>query len=265
MAETFYAKATVRSLIGSRGFDPEGRIEDLGGTLQDHQLRLEVSYPLGLRWRFEASSIPVGITSWAPDAGASSVDAYAGGGELALAYRVLGGAWPLTVRAGAGARPSSGIERVIPSSSGPVPVVEPIVGMAFGRLGLKLETGWSWGWLTLAGGGQVFSVDALEPALEAFLQVGFVPHPDWRLDLHSSGWMASGDLSSTSPDRAATYNVLGAGQTRYVGIGLGIEWWFVPGVAFTVGLDGAPIARANLATPSLSVGMAFRGPAGAAP
>lgn len=255
---SYYVKAVDRSLIGDRLFDPDGSVRNLGsGSLQDHQLNVYGALQLDERWSLSGSLVPVGWARWGRD-DASDDFAYFGGGQLGARYAPVIGELRLSVGISAGARPGSGPllgeQTLAPRGNEPGlrVVAEPVVGTAHGGLDLGLQWSLPFGWLSASVGGQAFSAAELQPALTGFLQLGFVLGPV-NLDGHLNGWYAFGELTD------APVNIFGAGQTRYVGFGVGAEWWVVPEVAVVAGFEGALFAANNFAAPSLTLGVAFRG------
>ncbi len=112
---------------------------------------------------------------------------------------------------------------------------------------LQLGTSLGDGWLSLSAG--VRGHTALHPAALGMAQVGRA----WDhlvLDVHVPvHWSFAVD----------TVNVTGAGDTQYVGLGLGLSWWFGERAGVQTGFDGGPVARANAAAPSLPLALLLRG------
>lgn len=262
-AGEYYLKAASRTLVGGGFFAPDGDVVDYPGTFQDHQLRLYGSYSISDAWTVVGSMTPIGLAITNTQGGEAL--AYFGGFDAGVSWAVLAEPLLVSIDIRAGLRPPSGRlsdALVEEEGEGFRAVVEPVVGTAVGRAHIHLERGFGWGWIKLSGGGHLFSAEELEPALEGFLQLGFKPDPRVFLDAHVSGWYAFGELAPVE-DRGAgrrrRVNVLGAGQSRYVGFGLSVEWWLFGNAALAAGLDIGPFAEANAASPSISLGLAFRG------
>lgn len=222
-------------------------MRELPASYQDHQLRMFGTYQIQDRWTLVASATPVGILTF----GASELE-YIGGAEVGFRWAALPQPFELSLSLSAGARPGSGRINVDQgeSLSEPRTLLEPIVGSAIGAASILARYGFGWGWLLVSGGGKIFSNARLDPALEAFAQLGFAPSESFFIDIRSSGRYAFGSL--------VPVNILGASQTRYVGLGLGLEWWTFPQFGLTAGADIGPFAESNAAALSFSLGAVFR-------
>ena len=106
-------------------------------------------------------------------------------------------------------------------------------------------------WLTASVGLRGFSEDELDPVVFGFGQLGWQVADSMTLDFRLMLHEVLGDID--------VINVSGAGQTRYLGIGLGYSYWFTDAVAVNVGFEGVAYAASNAATPSLLFGIESRG------
>lgn len=84
-------------------------------------------------------------------------------------------------------------------------------------------------------------------ALTAFAQVGFQP---WRftLDFHVGLYEPFGDTIRVT-------NISGAGNTRYLGAGIGVAFALTENIGLTFGAEGVLYASSNAATPSWLFGI----------
>jgi len=118
------------------------------------------------------------------------------------------------------------------------------------RAGASIGTGSSHWWITADAGFRYFSSTGLSHAIVGQLQVGWKPVPTWILDLHLPLHLQTRPIEIN--------NISGAGNTNYLGLGLGVSWWFHESIAINAGVDGVIFARANAATPSIQFGIEFR-------
>lgn len=245
-AEPGFAKASVRSLFGDSAYDAEGERVRLPRDYRDHQLRLWGRWPLDETWALFGGLAPVG---WATYESRSRI--YFGGGSAGASVRLLRGPVDLELQAEFGARPEgptlfSGVVE------GSALRLRPSVGTLFGSAHLSALRGLGWGWVRAALGATGFSRDGLDPALDAYVQLGWTPIRPLEFDLHLSGGWSFGDLSPV--------DVLGNGQTRYLGLGLGVAWWAFEDLGVTASFDIGPFARSNAYSPALGLGLVARIP-----
>ena len=244
-AGDFYLKVWDRTLIGTRAYTTGRETVELPATYQDHQINLYGEYGVTDRLTLTVSAIPFGFGAYdEEDRG------YFGGVNLGVLYQLYRGSWVAAVGVDAGGRPSSGDPLFQGTVEGEPVVIEPVVGSASGAARLEAGYGLSFGWLSTHAGARFFTNPDLNPAVFGGAQLGWNLGLGFVLDLQVSGYYAFGDFRPI--------NVLGAGQTRYVGFGLGASWWFVDRAAVTVGLGGVFLATANAATPSINFGFEFR-------
>ncbi len=106
------------------------------------------------------------------------------------------------------------------------------------------------GWFSMSLGPRFNS--AFEDEVIGFAQVGVGPFGGFVIDLHTT--------FNEPLDELETLNVTGAGNTRYLGFGLGLSWWPTDAVGFHAGFDGAVYAQSNAETAPILLGVEFRTP-----
>ena len=248
----FYLKLWDRSLIrGSSAFvaDTLGHTEDVP-RFSDHQLNLYGEVGVHERVTVVAALTPVGH---AKIGGASST--YMGPLVFGARVGLLRGSTPIAVEAHYGYVPGVGDDAlydVMQSGTDGVDrriVYRPTVENH--RFELQLQMGHGFriretnAWFTASLGARA-NTD-YRSALTAFAQVGVQP---WRftLDLHVGVYEPfGGDIAIT--------NVSGAGNTRYLGMGIGIAFALTDNIGLTFGAEGVLYASSNAATPSYLFGI----------
>lgn len=235
---------SVRSIFGDHAFGAGGERIELPADFSDHQVQLYGAWALDDAWGVVLSLTPIGVATYD-----TTVSSYFGGGALGLEHRVRLGGFTLGLGAEAGGRPDADLlfEGQVAGTS---VEMRPVVGTAMGGAWVSGSRAWSWGWAALSGGARVFSHRDLEPVVHGMAQFGLHLGPSIDLDLHVPYWIALGSV--------ATVNGFGAGQTRYLGLGLGAIWWLGGQVGATASVDIGPYARANAVSPSLRLGLAWR-------
>lgn len=240
-----YFKGYAKALIGKSAF-LEGRTTvALPATYQDYQLSVYGEYGVTDEVTAVLEATPFGLVSYDGQS-----DPYIGDVIAKLRYRLSSGPVAVSVQVHAGGRPA----QVKPTGEavidGRTYRVTPVVGSLLGGGSLHVGRGFGRTWLAAHAGARFFSADTLEPAVFAFLQGGWHIVDAFTAELHVSFWHSLGDLEPI--------NVLGTGQTRYLGYGLGLTWWFAGDVGLHAGIDGAVYAAANAATPAFMLGIEVR-------
>lgn len=115
---------------------------------------------------------------------------------------------------------------------------------------MQVGIGLPFGWFAASFGPRWNS--AIDNELIGFAQVGVGPFGGFVADLHTTFNEPLRELE--------VLNVSGAGNTRYLGYGVGLSWWATQTVGFHIGADGAVYAQSNAATAPLQVGVEFRTP-----
>ena len=127
----------------------------------------------------------------------------------------------------------------------------PTVATRFATAALEVGQPLSFGWLAATGGLRLSGRTGLDPVIIGSAQLGWQTTPTVQLDFHLNLHEPMGEVEVT--------NVAGAGQTRYLGVGIGVSWWFSPAWALAGGFEGVAYAASNAATPTLSLGLEHRG------
>lgn len=242
-----YAKLWYRGLFGQNAFATDGEIVELDEAFSDHALNLYVEVGLVDWLTLVVHTNPVGSASFA---GGSTT--YVGRTNAGLRAGTAFGDTRLAIEAQYGFAPSTGAESIGEKVVDGVtyfyaPTVETQAFSGELQVGHPL----SFGWLSASAGVRGFTADGLDPAIIGFGQLGWNMAARMTLDLHLNLNEVLGDV--------VVNNVAGAGQTRYLGWGLGYSWWFADALALSLGFEGVAYAQSNAATPSLIVGIESRG------
>ena len=240
-----YLKVWDRTLVGKKAFLTDGTIADLPESFQDHQLSAYFELGLSDEATLVARASPIGVSSYG-----DNLRLYSGGFALGLRHALLSGVVPVAVEARLGGRPSgpllgSGEARGAAFS------MTPVVGTAHFDFELQAGAALPYGfWASGSAGSVLYTEASLAPSLNGFLQLGWGSSFGLVLDLHLNF------AHSTKMDEIT--NVLGSGNTRYLGFGLALAYWFTPRFALNAGLEGVLYAESNAATPSLLFGFEVR-------
>ena len=248
----YYAKVWNRTLVGRRAFVTERTTARLPEPYQDHQLNIYGEYGITDEFTLTLNSTALGFATFGDES-----RVYSAGGALGLRYRMTEGAISSAVEVQAGLRPGSGLlgSGTVQVDRGGVVetddfIAEPSVGTGYGSLDFQVGYGLSFFWLAATGGLRAFTNTELKPAFYINTQIGWITRIGLMLDLHFNWHHSTGSI-----DRI---NMYGAGQTRYLGFGLGASWWLTDHFAINAGLDGVFFATANAATPSVLLGVEFK-------
>lgn len=240
----FYLKVWNRSFFGDAAFTDIRETENLSESFQDHQVNIYGEYGVLDKLTLTLSAIPVGFASFG-----DTDQAYFGGGAVGARYQLHSGSWVAAVSADVGVRSSVDPLGVDISTGEPL-IVQPVLGTVHGSVSAGAGVPLSFGWLAFSAGARAFSRDELDPAFFAGAQFGWNTGIGLILDAHLNWYHALGEIRPIQ--------VLGSGQTRYLGFGLGLSWWFLDRMAVTVGVDGVAYAAANAAATPFSIGLEFR-------
>ncbi len=241
-----YLKLWERSLFGDRAYLADGSSAEVPETFVDQALNLYLEYGLTDALTLVAFGSPVGYAAYGDE---SAV--YVGPLAAGLRYGLPLGRARVAVEAHYGYAPDVGTDSlgggvVDGEPFAYVPTVETHRVEGELQLGVPL----SFGWTTASAGYRWLSHDDLDPVLYGFAQLGWQASAAWVLDLHFNLHEPSGvDIEAT--------NVAGAGQTRYLGFGVGASWWFAQRWALALGFEGVAYAQSNAATPTLTVGVEY--------
>lgn len=237
----YYAKIWDRSLLGSKAYLASGEAMEVG-SFQDHALNVYAEYGVLDRLTLIGFATPVG---WARYDDEDTT--WVGPAFLGARYGVLTGGVPLALEIHYGYAPSIG-ERDLALD----PDLAYIPTISTQRLDTELQIGYGipGGWTTAAVGARAWTADGLDPALTANAQIGYSSTYGIVAELHAGLYYPFGDVVQT--------NVSGAGQTSYLGLGLGVSYWFTDHVGLNLSADGVIYARSNAATPALTVGVELK-------
>lgn len=243
-----YAKAWTRLLMGKAMFTADGDRVDLPDSFTDAAVNLYGEYGLTDRVTLVGFANPYGHASYAGGDATSYVGFLGGGvrlgrpvGPLSLAGEVRYGYAPDVGAKVVGAGEAEGVPFVL----APTVNTHRIEGEVQVGMGLPF------GWWAASVGARAFSEAAISPAVIGFAQVGWQVSSAWVLDLHFNLNQPVDDVEIT--------NVLGAGQTAYLGYGLSASWWFLEALGLHVGVEGVAYAKSNASTPTLTLGLETRG------
>lgn len=241
-----YLKLWDHVLVGSKVFDLDGQVVELGQSYQDHALRLYLEHGVAERLTVVARATPLGLASLG-----SETTAYAGLLGLGARIGLVTGAFPVALELGYGYAPPLGGAAVATGTLGDQAYrYQPALERHVGTVELQAGTAWRALWAVARVGTTFVHGDGLDPALDAGLRVGF-----------STTFGLSGDagLSVHEPFRDPTLiDVTGVGNTRYLGIDLGLGYALTDQVGIRVDFGTAAYAASNAATPALGVGLELR-------
>ncbi len=242
-----YFKLTNRTLVGDGIIRTDGEVEDLPAKFQDHLVSFYLEHGLTRDLTLVVSGSPFGYTRYD---GRSTV--YAGPFFGGLRHPLTSKFIHTAVEAHVGFRPpaSDDVWASGRLASGPTFVYRPMVASAFADIELQAGMKHPLGWASLTAGARYFSNDALRPAAYGNLQLGFETTFGLVADLHANFLHHIGEID--------VENVLGTGQTRYLGIGATLSYWFTRRFALTASFEGVAYAKANAASPSLVFGIELR-------
>ncbi len=237
-----YAKMWLRGIFGNHAFKADGSIVPVAGY-QDVSVRYYVE--LGLTDKLTA-------VTWGTPAGWSRYDhtnlGYVGPLAVGLRRGFFDGRFRMAVEAQYGYTPDIGEENIAKLGTGVSYLPQVRTQFAVG----ELQAGYSfdWGWAVASGGLRWNSRVGVDSVAQGFVQVGWQLTETVSANVHAVAYEPFGPVEDT--------NVAGTGQTRYVGVGLAASWWVSPGWGLSAGVEGAPYAQSNAATPSFTLGVESR-------
>lgn len=236
-----YAKIWSTALVGSAAFGLEDETFETE-SYKDFALAHYIECGVAPKWTVLTSGEPIG---WAEYDSERAL--YTGRLGLGVRRGFLDGPLRLALEADWGHQGLVGDEELAvtePFSFRPVHRSHTL------RAGGSIGYGRSTWWITADVGYRYFSARELSGAIVGNLQVGWKPLDALVLDLHLPLHLQTQAID--------TNNISGAGNTNYLGLGLGASWWFNDFVAVNVGFDGVVFARANAATPAVQLGVELR-------
>lgn len=247
-AGSAYAKLWYRGLFGSNAFGADGETFELPDSFTDHAVNLYAEVGLHDNLTLVVHSNPFGRA-----AGSDGSTTYVGRTAVGLRGGLAMGDTRLAIEGQYSFAPDIGEESVATgvADTGEAFVYIPTVKTQAISGELQIGHPLSFGWLVAHAGWRGFTREGLDPVITGFLQLGWNISSSWVLDLHTNLNEPLGDVEIT--------NVAGAGQTAYLGVGLGLSWWFSEHFALNTGFEGVAYAKSNAATPTLTLGLEYRG------
>ena len=243
-ASPLYLKVYDRTIVGRNAFIEGRDTVALPATYQDHQLTLYAAYDLYPRLRVTVDAVPIGVAAYD-----GKTRAYFGGGAFGVEAELWRGPVILGAAIRVGGRPEAP-ELGRPTVDGTELVVTPVVGTFLGGAAGTLLWPLEWGWVAARVGAEAYGALELSPAVFGNAQLGWRTRSPLELALQVQLWHA------TEVDPPV--NVLGSGNTRYLGFDLDATWWFSEGFGLFAGVGGVVYATHNAATPSLRLGVQLR-------
>ena len=253
-----YAKVHDRIVIGAKAYSAEG-LRDMQDvpSYQDHSLQLYGECGLSEWVTLTLAAAPIGYAKSTRSTfyvGPLSAGARIGlkrSGRLRVAA-----SFALGIDAGVGDRPIA--ESYFDAQDGKrqlaiyQPTFDSMFAVGLVEAGLGFTLGSLPSYLSVALGSRFNSAAGIDHALLAQLQ--------WGLSFFSGALGTDLHFQLYEPYGAAVTitNTAGAGQTRYLGMGLSFSYWLIKQLALFVTVDGVFYAESNAATPALSVGIETR-------
>lgn len=228
----WYGKLGARGVYGQHGFDVDGSVVEGIGRYADTALQAYGEVGVAEGWTAVLSSAPLGHARFE---GEDTL--YVGPTRLGVRRRLGEGVVATAVEARFGFAPPVGAVDLDPSEA----VYQPTYASWGGDLELQAGWGWGAGWLSAAAGYRYEA--SLSDVVIGMVQLG----RQWErlvLGVHVPVHLP------LAP--AAVPNWAGAGDSTYVGLGLGLGWW-LGRYGVGAGLDTGPVARSNAAAPSFPV------------
>ena len=242
-----YSKIWLRSLVGRHAILADGSHITLSESYSDFSLNAAVEYGITPAFTLIALGTPLAGSAAFADSRSSYM------GFLGLGGRVLlwDGITKVSIAGDIAYNPNVGTSSTLVTrvARGKGYFYVPAVNTHRFSGALEIGQPWSWGWLVATLGGRTYSNDDLQPTLTGFLQLGYNGGA-WTLDGHAN--------VSYQTDPIEVSNISGAGQTRYVGVGIGMSYWLTQTLAVNLGLAGAPYFRANAAAPVVLTGIEIK-------
>jgi hypothetical protein len=257
-----YTKVWARTVSGDRTYGPDGKSAALEADFFDLALNIYVERGLTDDFTLVASATPVGLARYRPkdfddrlvrDQGQIS-KTYLGPIGLGLRYALVGegdvrlaleGRYSVAFPVAHDAIAPEGIETAYRPM---VPAHRPELELQLGYA--ATENVWTSATAGVAVPLATETGDDLVPYALLGAQIGW--HGPFGLtpEFHVS--------SRILLDDARQLELSGQGDTRYLGMGLSLSWWFLPNWGVNLGADGASPVTNNLAAPYLNVGVEHR-------
>jgi hypothetical protein len=129
-------------------------------------------------------------------------------------------------------------------------VFVPAVGTGNATGELQVGYGFSSFWVLGRAGFTYFTNSDVDPAVLGRFQFGWTSSFGLGLDVRSFYYQPIADIEFT--------NVAGAGNTSFLGWGLGASYWFIDNLGVSASFEGVLFARSNAATPAFTLGFEAR-------
>lgn len=244
----FYLKAWDRLIFGDKAFLEDGSTATLDQSFHDHALGYYVEYGVAENVTLTAQGLPIGFAALGAESTVYSGQEAVGARFAILRSPTLVAATEIRYGyvAGIGEDEFSGYDL------GGIdvvyrPTVETHVFAVEFQGGLSISPAW----ISATLGAQWNTRRALRNVLLGTVQVGASTRFGLVGEIHLTAHEALGG-------RFRPTNIAGTGDTRYLGVGIGLSYWLTPAFAFFGGVDGAFLARVNLAAPPISLGIEIR-------
>lgn len=243
-----YAKLVGRFLVGDQAFDLDGQHMTVA-PYRDANLSLYAEYGFTERATVLVTSTPVGACLYGNASGA-----YLGPTAGGVRLGIWDGPTRVAVESRLGvAQASDGGDLAARDTSGLGPEgvsFVPSVTTSFLDSEVQLGRGLGRFWAVGTGGVRWHSNPDLGTVVQGFWQVGASLPQGFVVDVHGTAWLP------TQP--VASVNVMGVGQTAYLGVGAAASWWFTERLGLHVGGEGVFYAVSNAATPTIILGLEGR-------
>lgn len=241
----FYAKVWGRTLVGRGAYIEKRTIATLETSYQDYQVAVYLEAGLLPNITLTLQGVTFGVARFGDE-----TRIYGGGPTAGLRLGLPDMPIPLAVEVQGGWRASSGDPLGAGVVEGRPYEIVPALQTGHGSVEAQAGIPFSWGWASASAGVRWFTAERLVPAVIGSAQIGWDTGIGLVVENHFSLYHSLGE------DRVI--NVLGAANTRYLGVGFTLSWWFVERVAVTASVDGVLYAWANAATPSIVFGFEVR-------
>jgi hypothetical protein len=243
-----YAKLWYRGLFGSNAFGADGETFELPDSFTDQAVNLYAEVGLHDHLTLVVHSNPFGMAS----IGDGSTT-YVGRTAVGLRGGLAMGKTRLAIEGQYAFAPDIGEEAIASGVADTGEAFTYIPAVKTQSISGELQIGHplSFGWLVAHAGWRGFTRSSIDPVITGFAQLGWNINQSWVLDAHVNLNEPLGDVEVT--------NVAGVGQTAYLGVGFGLSWWFSEAFALNTGFEGVAYARSNAATPTLTLGVEYRG------
>ena len=245
-----YLKVWTRTLLGQVGdgqvFFADGELRKIADDYEDHALNVYGELGLTDAWTLILAATPAGRAS-VGDRRATYI------GQLGAGIRRALATGDLKVAAEARYRWAPDVGAKVLASGlaeGRPWLYQATVPSHFLEAELQLGHGLPWGWVAANAGFAQATSEDIGGAIKAGGQLGYSGPAGLVGDLRLGVVEPVDDIDAT--------NASGAGRSRYLGVGLGLSWWFSKRWAVSLGVGSALYAASNAGTLSLELGLEHR-------